>query len=881
MSAPRSVTDPDRPQSATSREQALLEINNAIATHLELSALLRAVSGCLRIALPHDFAGLAIYDQEIRQLRVHALDCDAAEGQISVGQIIPIEGTPAGLAFTSGQAVLRHRPDTEEFPAEVMKRAMAVGVKSGCVVPLNCHGKALGTLAIASFREAAYSEDDSEFLTQIAGQVAIAVQNSLNFESLRAAEREVAKERDRSRLLLEVNNAVITHLNLSDLLKAVSDRLNSFLAHDSTFIALCEPDGVHLRTKALLLGKLQNAKFAEGLVVPMAGTPEEQVIQTGKPVLSTTASELRRFPSPLMRHALDVGIKAGCSVPLRSRGEILGVLGITSLREGAFREQDVALLEQCATQIAIAVENAVNFEHAREAEREARRERDRSTLLLEINNALVSNLEIKELVKGISRSLQSLIPHDCVGLAIYDENSGKMFAQAVSSNLEPMLEGVYFAAEGTVTGQTFASGEPTYVWPLESRHFPSETTKGFIEKGLKTLYAIPLVVHGRTLGVMSMSSVRDDAFNGEDQYLFRQIGKQVALAAANALAVHDLESLKNRLAQEKLYLEDEIRSEFNFDEIIGQSPALRKVLQMVETVANSDSTVLLLGETGTGKELIARAVHNHSRRKQRTFVKLNCAAIPTGLLESELFGHEKGSFTGAISQKIGRLELADQGTLFLDEVGDIPMEIQPKLLRALQEREFERLGSTYTKKVNVRLIAATNRDLEKMIANREFRSDLYYRLNVFPIRIPPLRERPEDIPLLVRYFAEKFSRQMQKQIESIPAEAMAKLKAWPWPGNIRELENLIERSVILSSGAALHVPLTVLEAAAPNASLHPAANALQRTEREHIVKILRETGGVLAGPKGAAARLGVKRTTLQYKMKKLGVTRGDWSSSPA
>jgi len=392
---------------------------------------------------------------------------------------------------------------------------------------------------------------------------------------------------------------------------------------------------------------------------------------------------------------------------------------------------------------------------------------------------------------------------------------------------------------------------------------------------------VPVTMRGRKLGVLTLASMREDALTLEDRELLEQITKQVALAAANALAVNDLEALKNKLAQEKLYLEDEIRTEFNFDEIIGQSPALRQVLQMVETVANSDSTVLLLGETGTGKELIARAVHNHSRRKQRTFVKLNCAAIPTGLLESELFGHERGAFTGAISQKIGRLELADQGTLFLDEVGDIPVEIQPKLLRALQEREFERLGGTRTKKVNVRLIAATNRDLEKMIANREFRSDLYYRLNVFPIRIPPLRERPDDIPLLVRYFAEKFSRQMQKQIESIPAEAMAKLKTWHWPGNIRELENLIERSVILTNGTALHVPLAVLEAAPANGSLHVAPTTLEGTEREHIVKMLRQTGGVLAGPKGAATLLGVKRTTLQYKMKKLGVTRSDWSSSSA
>jgi len=386
---------------------------------------------------------------------------------------------------------------------------------------------------------------------------------------------------------------------------------------------------------------------------------------------------------------------------------------------------------------------------------------------------------------------------------------------------------------------------------------------------------VPLIAHGRALGSLSMVSFQQGAFTEEDAKLLDQCSRQIAIAVENALFVADLENLKDKLAQEKLYLEDEIRTEFSFDEIVGQSATLRQVLQMVETVAGSDSTVLLLGETGTGKELIARAVHDHSRRKGRTFVKLNCAAIPTGLLESELFGHEKGAFTGAISQKIGRLELADRGTLFLDEVGDIPVEIQPKLLRALQEREFERLGSTHTKRVNVRLVAATNRDLEKMIAAREFRSDLYYRLNVFPIRIPPLRERRDDIPLLVRYFAEKFSRRMQKSIESIPAATMAKLKAWHWPGNIRELENLVERSVILANGSALQVPLAELDPVT-NGGPQSFPPTLEGTEREHIIKTLRETRGVLAGPNGAASRLGLKRTTLQYKIKKLGITRNHW-----
>jgi formate hydrogenlyase transcriptional activator len=334
------------------------------------------------------------------------------------------------------------------------------------------------------------------------------------------------------------------------------------------------------------------------------------------------------------------------------------------------------------------------------------------------------------------------------------------------------------------------------------------------------------------------------------------------------LAYREIAELKDKLAQEKLYLEQEIRSEADFEGIVGQSSALRQVLQLVETVAMSDSTVLLLGETGTGKELIARAIHDRSKRKDRTLIKLNCAAIPTGLLESELFGHERGAFTGAITQKIGRLELADQGTLFLDEVGDIPLEVQPKLLRALQEREFERLGSSRTKKVDVRLVAATNRDLQKMVEENQFRSDLYYRLNVIPIRIPPLRERPEDIPLLVRYFAQKYARRMQKKIESISAVSMRKLARWRWPGNVRELENLVERAVVLSRGEKLEISVPELA----DGSMSAATAGIDKFEKQdRIVRILKETKGRVGGADGAAARMGLKRTTLIERMKKLGI----------
>jgi len=359
----------------------------------------------------------------------------------------------------------------------------------------------------------------------------------------------------------------------------------------------------------------------------------------------------------------------------------------------------------------------------------------------------------------------------------------------------------------------------------------------------------------------------NEPFGSDDQYPAQRRFEQVDNPALES-ACHKISESKDKLAQEKLYLEDEIRGEMDFEGIVGQSPALRHVLHLVETVAPTDATVLLLGETGTGKELIARAIHERSRRKERTFIKLNCAAIPTGLLESELFGHERGAFTGAIAQKIGRLELADKGSLFLDEVGDIPAEIQPKLLRALQERQFERLGSNRTQQVDVRLVAATNRDLEKMMENREFRSDLYYRLSVFPIRVPPLRERPEDIPLLVRYFTQKYSRLMHKKIESIPTTAVRKLAVCRWPGNIRELENFIERSVILTHGTALQAPMDELSY---NSSYSLVAGTLKAVERNLIVQALKVTNGRVGGSGGAAVRMDIKRTTLISRMKKLGI----------
>jgi formate hydrogenlyase transcriptional activator len=404
---------------------------------------------------------------------------------------------------------------------------------------------------------------------------------------------------------------------------------------------------------------------------------------------------------------------------------------------------------------------------------------------------------------------------------------------------------------------------------LDAQTFPSKVTEMLIKGGIRSGCWLPLVGHERTLGTLNVCSLQESRFTQADVDLLSQVANQVAIAVDNALAFRQIAELKDELAQEKSYLEDEIRSEYNFDEIVGESPALKQVLDQVRTVAATDSTVVILGETGTGKELIARAIHDLSRRRDRTLVKLNCAAIPTGLLESELFGHEKGAFTGAIAQKIGRLELANKGTLFLDEVGDIPLELQPKLLRALQEQEFERLGSTHTIHVDVRLVVATNRNLEQMVADHTFRQDLFYRLNVFPVQVPPLRDRTGDVPLLVHYFVNKHAQRMGRHIERIPAETMRTLSRWHWPGNVRELENIIERAVILSPGPVLNVPLAAMGAFTPPPHSE-APQTLQSSEKEFILRALRAANGVVST---AAVQLGMKRTTLNARMRKLGISR--------
>jgi len=513
---------------------------------------------------------------------------------------------------------------------------------------------------------------------------------------------------------------------------------------------------------------------------------------------------------------------------------------------------------------------------------ELQSEKVRLRVLLDLTNDVVSNLELHNLVKPVAANVNQIIQSDVAAVGLPDFDTGQLRISALHFGGEgDFTESEMVPEEETVSVRVFRS---TQLWTgniddLEEGQVQKEF---FLAAGLRTVCVLPLLSRDRALGILVLGRRADNPYTNQEIEFLARVSSQMAIAVENALSYRRISELTDKLAQEKLYLEDEIRTDANFEEIIGKSAALRRVLNHVETVAPTESTVLICGETGTGKELIARALHDLSPRRGKTFVRLNCAAIPTGLLESELFGHERGAFTGAIAQRIGRLELANHGTLFLDEVGELPLELQPKLLRVLQEREFERLGSTRTFRADVRLIAATNRDLAAMVEDQKFRSDLFFRLNVFPIEVPPLRERCEDIPLLVRHFAEEFSRRMKRPIETIPSEAMKSLCQYHWPGNIRELQNVIERAVILSPGPKLNVPVADLQlhTTLPRASgkaeagptrRRPIRSILTEVDRNQIIRALEEAGGRVGGPYGAAARLGLKRTTFITRMNKLGI----------
>jgi formate hydrogenlyase transcriptional activator len=694
---------------------------------------------------------------------------------------------------------------------------------------------------------------------------------------------ELSINTDQSRVsryeaLIRVSQAIAAHRDSEELFSVLRKELGSVVKFDSIGIIQYDEAGNEIAWH--LAEKCKEMRDRPCEDIPREETITWWVYENQQAVVIPCVDRETRF-----RKALNAvkacGMLSGCAFPLTTVHRRLGVLFLGSEKADAFSEEDVSFLSLVADQIALATDDALNFTASRKAQKQLK-------LLLDLTNSVVSTLDLRELLRNIAADLRRVMQCDFAGVGLPDPEDStqlRLYAVDFPESKGFIREEVLIAIEGTPPGKAFQTGEPYVAKVDDMAHMAPDSPAS--AEGFATGCVLPLASRGRIHGVLTLARREEKPFSPDQVQFLMQVASQIAIGVENALAYKQITELKDKLAQEKVYLEDEIRSEMNFEEIVGQSAVLKRVLKQVETVGPTVSTVMIYGETGTGKELVARALHNLSSRRASAFVKLNCAAIPTGLLESELFGHEKGAFTGAIAQRIGRFELANGGTVFLDEVGEIPLELQPKLLRVLQEREFERLGSTRTLRTDARLIAATNRDLTAMVEEQKFRSDLYYRLNVFPIRIPPLRERPEDIALLVRHFTQQFARRMNKRIESISSETMNVMCDYHWPGNIRELQNIIERAVILSTGPELRVPLSDFKtngASAANpegASLSGARSEnrgsmqriLEETERKQIVAALEQARWVVAGPKGAAVRLGMKRSTLQVRMQKLGIAR--------
>ncbi|MFZ0588909.1 MAG: sigma 54-interacting transcriptional regulator [Bryobacteraceae bacterium] len=834
------------------RYEAVLRLSEALSACQEPEELTKTLSEQLGEFLDVFQFYIIVYKENSTDVEWAVLGSE--KSLISAYADVPIEQRPSWRAYARQEPFHIADWDTDErVPARLKEGIAAQGLEIGPLVfvPLTTPHRRLGALGMSGFPGTVYSSDDISFLRLIGRVVAFAIDDNFNLRKAEAAQAELQRQNDR--------------------LRRSERELHEFIESIPEMAWSGAPDG--------------SCTFVNRRWTEYTGLSLEDTAGSGWKIVV--------HPDDLERHLQKWQASVAAGEPfeheVRFHRAADGQHRWFLVRGVALRDERGEVLRWYGI--------ATDIEDRKRAEQAISVHNKRLQLLLKLTNQITSKLELREVLRAVSANIREVMHGDAVHISLPDAASGKFRVYALD-----FPEGKGFVKEEmliTPVGGVKRALEklaPAVRSTADRDEFPPEYYELLVAEGVKRQCVIPLVNRGRAIGVLAIARTSDRSFMPDEIQFLGDASGQIAIAIENSLAYREISELKEKLAQEKLYLEEEIRGGMDFDQIVGNSPALKQVLRLVKTVAPSDSTVLLLGETGTGKELVARAIHEHSRRKERIFVKVNCAAIPMGLLESELFGHEKGAFTGAISQRIGRLELADGGTLFLDEVGDIPLDIQPKLLRALQEQEFERLGSTRTLKVNVRLIAATNRDLEQMVASREFRTDLYYRLNVFPLRVPPLRERKEDIPLLVGYFVQKFAKHMQKNIERIPRAVMHALTAWEWPGNIRELENFVERSVILTRGKSLEAPLAELrklkvdeykrdgpqgnqedisriveETIKALSGKHSATDHGSKKQRDEIVRALTESKGRVGGLYGAAARMGINRTTLLARMRKFGI----------
>ena len=665
--------------------------------------------------------------------------------------------------------------------------------------------------------------------------------------------------------VVALSRSIAGRTDLRSLLSGVAESLRRIVRFDHIGMSLYDPNGKVMQKHIL---EARGNPVITSPELPIDQDPAGWVWLNQQPLVISPVHSETRWPEAV-RFGRDLGIGTTVLVPLTAGNSRLGAFGFSSVAPLDPSPAELAFLERVASEFAVAVEAFL-------ARQEAVRERDRLRTLFDITNALVSKLSPDELFSAISAQLSNVIRHDFSVLTLRDE-AGRLEMVGLhftGTHLFDKEQG-HIDPEGMPSAEALATGKPVVVPDVELAPYPSPEYRRFVELGCKSACSVPLVTSNGTLGTLEFARTTGDVWTDEDVDFLVQVARQIAIAVENALAYRQLQEIKERLATEKLYLEDEIRLDHNNGNMVGEGAAFQSVLKGVQIVAPTDATVLILGETGTGKELVARAIHEMSSRSNGSFVKVNCAAIPGSLLESELFGHEKGSFTGAVAQKIGRFELADNGTLFLDEIGEMPLELQPKLLRAVQDQEFERVGGNRTIRTNVRFVAATNRDLKAMADENRFRADLYYRLHVFPLTVPPLRERREDIPLLTRYFVQKHAQRLDRKVDRIPTQALDALVNYDWPGNIRELQNVIERSVILSNGPELRVDMPEMIGGSSPAAPRSRRNsdAADAAERGRILQALKDAKGIVGGPNGAAARLGLRRTTLQSRMRKYSIGR--------
>ena len=674
--------------------------------------------------------------------------------------------------------------------------------------------------------------------------------------------------------LLEVTESISVHRDLTELCQDLAQRLHRVVNFEHMRLLLYDQERHTMRLHVLETPQAGELPPCSELSVDES--PGGWVWQTQQPLVIPRVEGETRFPkvTPCM---LELGVKSFCAVPLTTAQRRLGALGFGSLQETAYDDADLEFLHQVARQVAVAVDNVLNYESVQSAQRQLAHESDRLRLLLEVNNAVVSRLDLRDVFAATAASLRRVIPHALASLYLYDPDKEVVSRHALDSPSGKGLlqEGFVGPIDSTPAGPAIRTGKPALFEEDDLKRLQSDVARLLLAEGVKSGCCVPLTSHNRLLGTLNIASLRPGAFSQDDVDLLSQVANQIAIAVENALAFREIEDLKNKLAEEKLYLEDEIRTEYNFEEIVGESAALKRILKQVETVAPTDSTVLIHGETGTGKELIARAIHNLSKRRERTFVKMNCAAIPTGLLESELFGHERGAFTGAIAQKVGRFELAHGGTLFLDEVGDIPLELQSKMLRVLQDRTYEMLGSSVTRVVDVRVISATNRNLQEMVSRGQFREDLLYRLNLIAVQLPSLRERPGDLPLIVRHFLGRIGQSYEIPDLSISVPAINWLQGLPLPGNIRQLRHLLERAVLVTAKRRLEkedlIQTLEMETNEGSREVLPQVGSmtLDEIEKAMIQKAMKHHGGNVSR---VADALGMSRAALYRRFEKYGIS---------